>query len=314
MKNATKLILILILLFLLLGSILVSRPLGNGVRAGLELSYRFVLPALFPPMVLCGIIGEWIDAIPLPPSVTLWITSNLCGFPLGIRTVTQCYRRGLIGREQAIRLSACCSNASPAFLIAYLGNNLLHDFQIGVYLYAAQLLVSFNVGAFLHIFQGSAVKQNSYTPFLTTVTKSFTSAAAGSLSLTVYITFFSAISALLENLPSGAYLYSVIELVGGLSKLPHQPFYPIAALVGFSGISVMMQCGTYLIENDLPLWPMLRAKLLYGILLPIFFYLLRTHFGLSLFLLSFPGFFIIFFDKFRKKGYNKLKSYKRGLL
>ncbi len=314
MKKATKFIWILILFFLLLGSIFISQPLGSGVRAGLELSYQFVLPALFPSMILCGIIGEWIDAIPLPPTFTLWITSHLCGFPLGIRTITQCYRRGLISREQTIRLSTCCSNASPAFLIAYLGKMLINNTRMGLYLYIAQLLISFNIGAILRSFEGTPVKENTYTPFLTTITQSFSSAATGSLSLTVYITFFSAISALFENLPSGAYLYGIIELVGGLSKLPSSNFYPIATLVGFSGISVMMQNGTYLVDHNLPIWPMFCGKILYAVLMPFFCLFLNTNFWLSLIFLSFPGIFIIVFDKLRKKVYNKLKQLKRGLL
>ncbi len=312
MKKTTKFIFILFLLMAIAGSILISGRLGAGIRRGLALSYRSVLPALLPSMVLCGIIGEWLEVIPLPPTVTLWITSQLCGFPLGIRTVTQCYRRGLIDREDTIRLSACCSNASPAFLIAYLGKELLGNGRDGIILYLAQLLVSFHLGIVLEVFHGSVVKRNSYTPILRSISDSFSGAAVGGLNLTVYIAFFSAVATLFAGFPGAEILYGILELVGGISQFSN--FYIIAALVGFSGWSVMMQNGTYLIEEQLPLWPMILAKIGYAVSLPLFAFFLRKNLLLNSFLLIIPGLFIIIFDKFRKRGYNKSNGYKRGIL
>ena len=280
-----------------------SEPLTDGILQGLALCYRAVLPALLPSMVLCGILGDWLEVLPLPPTISLWVTSQLCGFPLGIRTVAQCYRRGLISREQAIRLSVCCSNASPAFLVTYVGGGILGSAREGWILYLGQLLISFHAGVLMEVFRGSPAQKYQPSPFLKTVTNSFSGAAKGALNLTVYITFFSAVASLCKKAPV---LYGSLELVGGIGAVGQNKLL-IAALVGFSGWAVMMQNGTYLIQEQLPLWPMLVAKLGYAVLLPLFVLLLSKNLLFYLFLLTLPAILIICFDKFRKRGYNELK-------
>ena len=115
---------------------------GEGVRQGLTLSFRAVLPALFPAMVLSGMVGELAESLPFPPALTVWITSHLCGFPLGIRALTMSYRRGLLTQKQAVGLSACCANASPAFLIGFTGEIVLGSTQKGLLLFLGQVLIS----------------------------------------------------------------------------------------------------------------------------------------------------------------------------
>ena len=54
-----------------------GQALGQGVREGLVLAYRSVLPALFPAAAVCAVVGELAEAFPLPPAATLWIQSQL---------------------------------------------------------------------------------------------------------------------------------------------------------------------------------------------------------------------------------------------
>ena len=118
---------------------------GAGVRSGLELAYRSVLPALFPAMVVCGMIGETAEYLPLPPALAIWINGHLCGFPLGIKTLARAYHRGLLTRRQTIRLSACCANASPAFLVLYAGQSVLGSRQEGILLLLGKVMISLGV-------------------------------------------------------------------------------------------------------------------------------------------------------------------------
>lgn len=276
MKKYAKTIFTFLLILLLPLLLWEGTRAAEGVRQGLELCYRAVLPALFPAMVVCGMIGELAEYLPLPPARTLWITSHLCGFPLGVRTVTRAYHRGLIDRSQALRLSACCANASPAFLIVYAGN-ILGSRRDGVFLFLGQLLVSL----ILALVSGALHKSNAPPPenrsLLSITAGSLSAAAIGGLTLAGYITFFSMLAALCRELPGFGYLYGFLELTGGLTALPENgPRLAIAgAMAGFSGLSVMLQNASYLLEEGLSLRPLLRGKLIYTAGVPLAAVILR---------------------------------------
>ncbi len=271
MKKYGKLSFTLILLALLLLLTIFSDLAGVGVRKGMSLSFRTLLPALFPSMVLCSMIGSLAEYIPLPPPITIWITSHLCGFPLGIRTLTQSYQRGLLTKDQALRLSACCSNASPAFLITYIGKGILGSTQAGFILFLGQLTISFLLGLLLKVFHSPPPPEPQDRPLLAIITESISSASIGGLQLTGYITLFAVAAQLMKNVPFFCYLYPFLELCGGLGSLP--PFgrlYWVAAAAGFSGLSVLLQNAFFLAEEELPTLPLFFAKIIYCGLLPLF--------------------------------------------
>ncbi|MBQ7935347.1 MAG: hypothetical protein IJ333_03250 [Clostridia bacterium] len=270
MKKYTKIFFALLPIFLLILLLICSKQAGEGVRQGLTLSFRAVLPALFPAMVLSGMVGELAESLPFPPALTVWITSHLCGFPLGVRTMTMSYRRGLLTQKQAVKLSACCANASPAFLITFTGELVLGSAKKGVLLFLGQVLIS----GFLFLICGALKdpiqREPEERPLLPVLTKSISAAAAGGLTLTAYITVFSVIAALLNELPGFRYFYGFLELSGGLAALPQNAlqFFLAAAMVGFSGFSIFFQNASYLLEEQLPIWPLLAGKVFYGLCLP----------------------------------------------
>ncbi len=267
-------------LFLLILLLVFGRKAGDGVRQGLTLAYTAVLPALFPAMVVCGMMGELAESLPLPSALTLWITSHLCGFPLGIRTLARAANRGIISRKQAIGLIPACANASPAFLIGFAGEVILGSAAKGVVLFLGQFLLSG-----LLLWAGGALKEKrdplpEEKPLLPLLTGSISAAAIGALTLTAYITLFSVLAALLGNLPHFAFYYGFLELSGGLAALPdtNLKFALAAAMTGFSGLSVFLQNAAYLAEERLPVLPLLWGKLFTGICLPPLVFLLERIF------------------------------------
>ncbi len=313
MKKCGKLIFTIILLLLLPFLLWHSTVVGEGVRWGLTLSFRAVIPALFPAMVLCGMIGELAEAVPAPVPLTVWLTSHLCGFPLGERTLAKVYHRGLLSKKQAIRLSACCSNASPAFLIAYAGEMVLHSRKMGILLFISQLLVSLFLCMLLNAFQGSRRPDPEERPLLPVLTDSIAAAATGSLVLSGYITLFSVVGALFQQHSGYAYFYGFLELSGGLCVLPRGVWqlYFAAAMTAFSGWSVMLQNSAFLLAEQLPLWPMLLGKLFYLICLPPVFLFLASPSPTAAWilfpLLGVALIFMISFDKRQKSRYNEKK-------
>ncbi len=265
MKKYAKTVFTFLLLFLLPLLLINGSTAGEGVRQGLNLAYRAVLPALFPAMVVCGVIGELSEYIPLPTAWTVWLTSHLCGFPLGIRTLTRTYQRGLLSREQTIRLSTCCANASPAFLMVYAGEKILGSFKAGVFLFIGQLLISFFIGLFSGAFKIAPTPPPDEKSLLGAVVDSLSAASLGALTLTGYITFFAMLAALLKEFPFFEYLYGFLEVTGGLRG----GFYIAGAMVGFSGCSAILQNAAYLEAADLPILPLLGGKMIYTLGIPL---------------------------------------------
>jgi hypothetical protein len=274
--------------------------LGEGVRQGLTLTFRSVLPSLFPTAVVCGILGEMLEQFPLPPTQSLWGLSHLCGFPLGIKNIARAYRRGLVDRRSATRLSCCCANASPSFLLLYVGTALLKSIRAGIVLLIAQLILSF-----LLALASGALQEKSYPPppqqpLAKVLTEGISSAAMGCLVLSGYIAFFSGVAAL----PLAAHLHPFLEVTGGIIGYGASDFYLLTSAVGFSGISVILQNAAELSKAGLSIYPMVAGKILYGIFLPPIAYFLiycplQTLAGLLILTL-----FLISFDKRRKKRYN----------
>ena len=313
MKKYGKIIFATLLLLLMLILTGFSPLAAEGVRQGLNLSYRALLPALFPSMVICSMLGELSDQLPFPPSLTVWIASLLCGFPLGIRTLMQGYERGLFTKEEVLRLSCCCSNASPAFLITYIGEGILQNQRDGLRLFLGQLLISFFIGFFLDVFHRGSLPKNSEIKLIRLITESIAAGALGGLQLTGYVTLFATAAALLGALPFFGYLYPFLELCGGISALPQGGrLFWAAAAAGFSGISVFLQNCSYLSKENFSSLPMLFSKLIYAIFLPLL--MLTCSLPLLILLLFLAFFFTILhkaLTKRKKEGIIR-KNHEKG--
>lgn len=108
----------------------------QGAKLGLTLWFHTVLPALLPFMVLStfmirqNITGGVSRVIYPLFHRLLGLTKEGCypavigmlsGYPVGAKTVAQLYTQKRIGREEAQYLLAFCNNASPMFLLEYIG-------------------------------------------------------------------------------------------------------------------------------------------------------------------------------------------------
>ncbi len=125
-----------ILLFLVLIVLLLfSSEVTEGARQGLLLWYNSVVPALFPFMVLSGLIvsGGGLNQIMRPfhlilhPTMGLsnegcyvFISGLLCGYPMGAKTCTDFVNDGRISIREARFLMAICNHPSPMFILGYL--------------------------------------------------------------------------------------------------------------------------------------------------------------------------------------------------
>ena len=106
-----------------------SRLAVEGVRAGLDLCIRTVIPSLFPFFVLSGMLTGALGGTSTRPlqriagcfgipsaGVSVLIPAVLGGYPVGAKAVGDLYQQKRISRKEAERMLAFCSNTGPSFL------------------------------------------------------------------------------------------------------------------------------------------------------------------------------------------------------
>lgn len=109
-----------------------SETAASGVRDGISLCLRTVIPSLFLLLILSSVLVSSGDTAIFPHRLrntfgipegveALLIPGFLGGYPVGAQAVYQKYRCGAITKPLAERLLAFCSNAGPAFIFGMAG-------------------------------------------------------------------------------------------------------------------------------------------------------------------------------------------------
>ena len=114
--------------------ILESKTALEGAKEGIALCIQVVIPSLFPFFLLSILLTSSLMGTDLPllrplgklfslpvGGESILIPSFLGGYPVGAQTVSDAYQSGRLGKEEAQRLLAFCSNAGPAFLFGMVG-------------------------------------------------------------------------------------------------------------------------------------------------------------------------------------------------
>lgn len=244
----------------------------DAVLSSLRLSATSVIPAVFPCAVLSGLIvrlggADKLGRLAERPMRLLFALPGeafcaiflgfLCGFPVGAKTCTELFDRGSLSREEAERLLAFSSLASPSFVINAVGKGMLGSAKAGVILFTALVLISLVSGTLLSL---TARKGHKYLTTFAQPAKereSFSEALIGSVNsaadamvrLCAFSAFFSAIPAVLlplsATLPDAvrAAVAGLFELSGGCAAAAScsLPLPSVAAVLGWTGLAVHFQ-------------------------------------------------------------------------
>lgn len=123
----------------------------QGAKNGLLLWYTSVVPALFPFMVLSGMIvssgGIYVLTAPFyfvlhpvlglsRPGCYVLIAGLLCGYPMGAKTCADFIREGRISLQEGNFLMAVCNHPSPMFILGYVYPFLKNVIPLGVLLFS----------------------------------------------------------------------------------------------------------------------------------------------------------------------------------
>ncbi len=278
-------------LFALLLLLCFPREVGAGVRDGLLLCYRAIIPAVFPFAILAELLLA-IDLTPIdktlgrliglpfgfsPIGGRTLLFGILFGFPLGAKMSAELYSENRIGKNEAERLIIAASLPSPAFLISGVGASMLGDTRIGTYFMILVLASGLGVTLLLP-------RRRSESPILHTaassrrfsLTDAITSAAWSTLTVTATVTFFSVLSALVIHLiplrPLAVCFSAILELGSGASNATklirsgkRLGWVLLGGAASFSGLSVYLQVRAAVRESGLKTKAYLPAKLVSGV-------------------------------------------------
>ena len=279
-------------------------------RDGAALFLRAVLPATLPYMVLAGLLSSggglalvgrklgflrrclWISE----EGVGVFLMGLLSGFPVGAKMAAELYADGSISREEAERLAAVCNFCGPPFLIAVVGAGLPGGKWSGLILWLLQTALAFLSGFLagqrakrrgLPLPDGRRAKRRKQGAFSLRFTSAVRSACESILLIFGFVLFFAVfsgiVSVIMESLGAppllAACLCGWLELSGGtaaLSALSTAPFlkcFLLGCFSVFSGFSVHMQVGAFLLPAGLSMKAYYRVRLLLaplaGVLLAI---------------------------------------------
>jgi len=276
-------------------SLYLSDEISLAVKDGLGLAVNVIVPSVFPFIILSDLLYSLqatgtsdlaergfhrlfgIDGSGLYP----FMLGALCGFPMGVRATAKLYRDGCISRDEAERLIGFTNNTGPAFLVCGVGLGMRGRISDGILLYFSMLISAIAVGIIFAPRQKNEKnihneKRSADIPRFSLVA-SIKGAGLSTLNICSFIVFFSAVGGGLHKLlgEGPAYILTLpfLEIGGASAALAKSALISAdASLIltgfatGFSGLSVHMQAGSFLIGTDISMKKYYPMKLMQGLI------------------------------------------------
>lgn len=296
-KHLSPTIYILWLLLLFLTGYFLKSPslAAESVKSALEVCAMGLIPSLFPFIVLTGMIissglSDKISHILGKPVAYLFgvdkdcacavILGCLCGFPIGAVCTRELFASGKIEKSTAERLISFTNNASPAFCIGTVGLALFSDIGYGIRLYFCQLAAALLIGTV----QRKPYKQSTHTPSSrsTQPLSDMLSVAVSEAGLTIlkicsFAVFFAVVGDALAAVCSRFFGELAAALSAAFCELTlagrraaslemKTARLIVAFAVGWSGISVHMQCASVLSGSGIGMKRYYISKLCQGVI------------------------------------------------
>jgi len=272
----------------------------KAVSESLALCAYTVIPSLFPFTVLSLLLTTsnvfasslfrpfrpLTNLLRLPQNaIGALLSGFLCGFPLGAASVAEMYEKGELNRQQANRLLALANNTSPAFVVSLAGSVLFNDPAFGIFLYAMQIFTALLIGIIIAGISKDEPPLLSIPPFQNQKSPvrfagSVTRAAGSMLSVCAMIVLFRVFADIITvsipflNTPlTETFITAVLECTAGVTNAAALGGKLGGAMAGFSigwsGISVLLQCQFFTEETDLSMKLCVISKFFQGLLLAL---------------------------------------------
>ena len=237
----------------------------EGARCGLGLCADVIIPSLFPFSVAASLLGElgltrYVGRLAEPfmsrvfgvggGGAAAFVLGISGGYPLGAAAVSDLYRRGECGREEAERLLAFCNNSGPAFIVGAAGAGVFDSSAIGIVLFVSHILAALAVALILNARapRVSARRNNNIEikalGFPEAFSAAVKSACASALTICGLITFFSVIISVLDGIGIFTFLAGILHELTGVSYGAARALLTGLIELG-SGVGALSGLGAY---------------------------------------------------------------------
>lgn len=267
----------------------------SSVTYSLRLCYSSVIPSLFPFFIICELFILSVCRLGFSPKSFAFATGLISGFPTGVKNICRLYTEKSITRSEARALLYCTANASPAYIVTFVGVCLMHSKKAGIILLISQTACAVICAAAFGCLRPSQGRRLSGSVLSVTdiACQSVSSSVISCLYVCGYTVFFGIIADIASHIglaelishifpfmPKAglrALLLGTIEITRGITALDMTQGFALpaaAAIIGFSGISVIMQCMSAVLKAELPKAPLIIGKLIYTVGMPVISYIL----------------------------------------
>lgn len=257
------------------GAGLIVRPqtAAEGMKAGIELCLKVVIPSLFPFLVLSGFViqsgisasaGKLLGRVTnklfrLPGAAGGAILMSLIGgYPVGAQMTEEMLRSKLITQGQAKKMMLFCVNSGPAFVISAVGSSMLKSSRAGIILYISLSLSSLFTGFMTRFLNEDSLgngddKKRETVRFREAfpspsqaLSQTITKSCASMANICAWILLFHCAGELMTLLPVSENCLILVrcltEVTAGCSALSGKVSLPVfAAVLGWGGLSVHCQ-------------------------------------------------------------------------
>ncbi len=249
-----------------------------GALYGAQLCYRVVIPAIFPFTVLTkfffnsGMCDRLAQILHKPFKYIFGISGNgaavvllslISGYPVCTSLSSDLYESGKISRDEALALISYTNNATPSFIIGYIGISVLSDSSKGIFIYICVILSALIYGIMCSKKLKSNVFRSCYGNSKKDLPSAFVSAVTSgcnsAISICGFIIIFSVIGSALKLLPKpiSSVLLLLSELTVGIGSsgiteiISNERLLTsvICAAVSLSGMCVLCQVRACMSEN-----------------------------------------------------------------
>ncbi len=277
-----------------------------AVKNGLTLWATSVVPSLFPFFVatellmrtnIVNFLGRICERFMEPifhihgRGAFGFIMGLISGYPMGAKIACEFRNHQICSKVECERLLSFTNNSGPLFIVGTVGISMFGNTTIGLLLLITHVLASISVG-FLFRFWKSEKNRTSDTLAYATPKNMVTFSNLGEIlsesiansTQTIFmiggfVVIFSSVLSILKasGIVTNVYLLGFLEITNGISSISHLHTKNIslsiiftAFLLGFGGISVLLQVWSIISKSDLSIKPYLYGKLLHGILAAIY--------------------------------------------
>ena len=249
----------------------------------------------------------------------------ISGYPIGAKIVTDLRNKNLCTKEEGERLLTFTNNSGPLFILGTIGITLFGDTSIGLLLLITHLLSCFTVALIFRFWKiknrnESIDNLNIYSDVISfkdlgkILSTSIVNSIRSIILIGGFVVFFSVVISILNKIYFFKIFYDIlktpfiilninpnfiipltsgiIELTSGVSLIATIPSVNLginvvftAFILGFGGVSILLQVWSIISNSDISIKPYILGKLLQGLFASIYTFLIISNFSYFKYLL-----------------------------